>query len=68
MMLAALAYIDPGSGALLWQAVLSAFFGGLFLARRALWRASTGIRRVLRGERKSSEAEPGPSNDEPKSV
>lgn len=27
-------YIDPGSGALLWQAVLSAFFGALFFGRR----------------------------------
>jgi hypothetical protein len=68
MVLAALAYIDPGSGALLWQAVLSAFFGGLFLARRTLWRAATGIRRVLRGDREPSEAGSGPSNDGPKSV
>lgn len=27
-------YIDPGSGALLWQALLSAFFGALFFGRR----------------------------------
>ncbi len=34
----AYAYIDPGSGALLWQFMLSAFFGGLFFIRRLrLW-------------------------------
>lgn len=27
------AYIDPGSGALLWQALLAAFFGALFYFR-----------------------------------
>ena len=27
-------YIDPGSGALLWQALLSALFGALFFGRR----------------------------------
>jgi hypothetical protein len=30
------AYIDPGSGALVVQAALSALFGTLFLARRTL--------------------------------
>lgn len=30
------AYIDPGSGALIWQALLAAFFGGLFYYRRAV--------------------------------
>lgn len=30
------AYIDPGSGALVMQVVLSALFGTLFLARRTL--------------------------------
>jgi hypothetical protein len=44
----ALAYVDPGSGALLWQAALSAFFGGLFLARRALLRVLRGIGRGRR--------------------
>ena len=36
-------YIDPGSGALLLQALLAAFFGGLFyfrklIARMCFWR------------------------------
>jgi len=30
----ACAYTDPGSGALLWQAMLAAFFGSLFYVRR----------------------------------
>ena len=29
------AYIDPGSGALLWQFVMAAVFGSLFFMRRA---------------------------------
>lgn len=29
----AYAYVDPGSGALLWQALLAAFFGATFYAR-----------------------------------
>lgn len=29
----AYAYIDPGSGALIWQLVLSAFFGAMFFIR-----------------------------------
>ena len=34
----AYAYIDPGSGTLLWQLMLSAFFGGLFfIYRLRLW-------------------------------
>ena len=28
------AYGDPGSGALLWQLLLAAFFGGMFYIRR----------------------------------
>jgi hypothetical protein len=32
------AYIDPGSGALIWQAILAAFFGGAFYFRRFLTR------------------------------
>ena len=31
---AARAYIDPGSGALIWQALLAAFFGAMFYGRR----------------------------------
>ena len=29
------AYIDPGSGTLLWQFAMAAFFGSLFFVRRA---------------------------------
>ena len=28
------AYVDPGSGVLLWQGLLAAMFGSLFYARR----------------------------------
>ena len=36
------AYIDPGSGTLLWQFALAAFFGSLFFVRRAgLWVKTT---------------------------
>ena len=38
------AYIDPGQGALVLQALLSGFFGAVFLARRALQR---GLGRLL---------------------
>ena len=38
----AYAYIDPGSGTLLWQFALAAFFGSLFFVRRAvLWLKTT---------------------------
>ena len=30
------AYIDPGSGTLLWQALLAALFGGMFYIRRII--------------------------------
>ena len=34
----AYAYIDPGTGALIWQLLLAAFFGSIFLIRRVkLW-------------------------------
>ena len=36
-----MAYIDPGSGALVWQALLSAAFGALFFARRIAVRLRT---------------------------
>lgn len=29
------AYVDPGSGTLLWQLLVSAIFGGLFFIRQA---------------------------------
>ena len=38
----AYAYIDPGSGTLLWQFAMAAFFGSLFFVRRAsLWLKTT---------------------------
>ncbi len=66
MVLAVLAYIDPGSGALLWQAALSAFFGGVFLARKTLLRAATRMRQVLRGPREQTSvpAEPPPDRSQ----
>jgi len=45
----AFAYIDPGSGSLLLQIVMSAFFGALFLARNFLAKAVAGFRRVIAG-------------------
>ena len=32
------AYIDPGAGTLLWQALLATFMGGVFYGRRILRR------------------------------
>ena len=29
-----LLYVDPGSGAMLWQLIIGSFVGGLFYARR----------------------------------
>lgn len=54
----AFAYIDPGSGALVWQLIVSAIFGGLFVARKALWRVlkMLGIRK--RRPDTSSSADP----------
>jgi hypothetical protein len=40
----AFAYIDPGSGALVWQIALSAFFGALFIVRRAIGQALRALR------------------------
>jgi len=37
-MLAILAYIDPGSGALLWQTITAAALGTLFYIRRFMWK------------------------------
>lgn len=56
MIVAILAYIDPGSGALLWQAVLSAFFGALFLARRTIFGFLTRFRRAPQAEDKPPSA------------
>lgn len=39
---AALAYTDPGSGALLWQVFVAGFFGLLFYARKFWYRIRRG--------------------------
>jgi hypothetical protein len=41
------AYIDPGHGALVLQAVLSGFFGAIFLARHALRRMIARFRAAI---------------------
>jgi hypothetical protein len=51
----ALLYTDPGSGALLWQLLLAAFFGALFYARLLMRRIIAMIFRKGRGKQ----------NDEP---
>ena len=43
------AYIDPGSGALVIQVLVSAFVGVLFFARGFLMRVASRIRRLLGG-------------------
>jgi len=47
-------YIDPGSGALAWQALVCALFGFLFYIRRSLSRLIGLVRRnrtgVIRGQ------------------
>jgi hypothetical protein len=43
----AYAYIDPGTGALLLQVLLAAFFGALFFARRLLGRLLSSGARLL---------------------
>jgi hypothetical protein len=51
----ALAYIDPGYGALLLQILLSSLFGALFLARKTIRRVIIGAAGLLRGTRRSRE-------------
>ena len=41
------AYIDPGNGALLFQALLSGFFGAVFIARHALRRIAVRVRSAV---------------------
>lgn len=50
----AFAYVDPGSGALVWQLAVSALLGGLFIARKALWR----VLRLLGFKRERPQAPP----------
>lgn len=40
----AYAYIDPGYGSLIWQALLASLFGGLFFARKVIAQAISWIR------------------------
>jgi hypothetical protein len=49
----ALAYIDPGSGALIWQALLASFFGALFYIRRILNFLIKWIHRYQRNSNKN---------------
>lgn len=51
----ALAYIDPGYGALLQQVLLSGLFGTLFLARKTIRRISIAAAGLLGGSRRSRE-------------
>lgn len=41
----ALAYVDPGSGGLLWQVIIAAVVGTVFYFRRPLGRLFTRTRR-----------------------
>jgi len=58
----AAAYIDPGSGALVVQAILSASLGALFLARKALRSTAARLMQVLR----SRKPDPPTGADEPR--
>ena len=49
----AYAYVDPGSGALLWQALLAAFFGATFYARTIV----RYVKEWLNGRKRSSKDE-----------
>ncbi len=57
----AFAYIDPGSGSLLLQIVMSAFFGALFLARKSIARVAATTRRLFGNKPETPPARP----DEP---
>jgi hypothetical protein len=46
--LPAYGYIDPGTGALVIQAVISAVVGGLFLARSALAKIARRVQRLFK--------------------
>ena len=48
------AYIDPGSGALLWQMLVAGFMGALFYFRRSFKRSHTSKGKAL-GTTKSQE-------------
>lgn len=57
----AFAYIDPGSGSLLLQIVMSAVFGALFLARNFIAKGAATVRRLFGGRAEP----PAPPPDEP---
>jgi O-antigen/teichoic acid export membrane protein len=40
------AYVDPGSGALVWQALVAAFIGGVFYLKRFLWRLRSNSKKA----------------------
>lgn len=52
-------YIDPGSGLLLFQGLVSVVVGGLFIARRAISRAVSRIAGAL-GLSQDKPSQPGP--------
>lgn len=60
----AFAYIDPGSGSLLLQIVMSAFFGALFLARNFIAKGAATVRRWVGGRAETPPNPPTPP-DEP---
>ncbi len=53
---AAFAYIDPGSGALLFQSAIAGLFGAVFVGRRML------LQIVSRLRRGSAPSDPGSTN------
>ncbi len=57
---AAHAYIDPGSGALIWQMLIAAFFGGMFYFRRGIGQ----IKSWFGGKPKEPEQVPAPRKSE----
>ena len=61
----AFAYIDPGSGSLLLQIVMSAVFGALFLARNFIAKSAAAVRGWF-GGRAEPPATPSTPPDEPR--
>ena len=47
------AYLDPGSGSLLWQALIAALFGGMFYFRRFI----AQVKEWIGGGRKTADSE-----------
>ena len=43
-----IAYVDPGTGLLLWQAIVSAFVGAIFYVKKTRTWVFRGISKVLR--------------------